>query len=121
MGRRIPDHDLTFTGRWNDAGVFRFSNEVGASVEGRFEGTGVKWLGKRFDDAGTAEVSIDGRVVGIVDQYGPGRDLPFDWMHRGLAPGLHKIHIRILAEKTNASANRFINVAGLEVVDDTVP
>jgi hypothetical protein len=121
MGRRIPHSDLTFTGRWNNAGVFRFSNEVGATAEGEFEGTGVRWLGRRFDDAGTAEVSIDGRVVGIVNQYGPGRDLPFDWSHHGLAPGPHKIRIRVLAEKPAPSSDRFLNVAGLEVIADTAP
>ncbi len=118
MGSRIPHGDLTFTGRWNNAGVFRFSNEVGAVAEGQFEGTGVRWLGRRFDDAGTAEVSIDGRVAGIVNQYGPERDLPFDWSHRGLAPGRHKIRIRILAEKPERSSDRFINVAGIEALDE---
>ncbi len=122
MGRRIPHTGLKFTGPWNDAGVFRFSNEVGATAEGQFEGTGVRWLGYRFDDAGTAEVTIDGRVVGIVDQYGPGRSLPFDWTHRGLPPGPHTIRIRILARKADASSNRFLNVAGLEVLTtDTAP
>jgi DUF1680 family protein len=118
MGRRIPHADLKFTGHWNNAGVFRFSNQVGATAEGQFEGTGVRWLGKRFDDAGTAEVSIDGRVVGIVDQYGPGRDLPFDWSHRGLPAGHHTLRIRILAKNVEASTNRFVNVAGLEVLTE---
>ena len=121
IGRRIPHSDLAFTGRWNNAGIFRFSNEVGAIVEGQFEGTGVRWLGRRFDDAGTAEVSIDDRVVGIVDQYGPGRDLPFEWSHRGLAPGRHKIRNRLLAEKPGQSSDRFLNEAGLEVLTDTAP
>jgi hypothetical protein len=118
MGRRIPHNDLTFAGHWNNAGVFRFSNEVGATVEGQFEGTGVRWLGRRFDDAGIAEVAIDGRIVGIVDQYGPGRDLPFDWSHRGLPPGRHTLHIRLLPNKAQASSNRFLNVAGLEVLTE---
>jgi len=121
MGRRIPHTDLKFTGPWNNAGVFRFSNQVGATVEGQFEGTGVRWLGNRFDDAGTAEVSIDGRVVGIVNQYGPGRDLPFDWTHRGLPAGPHTIRIRILAKKAKASSNHFLNVAGIEVLTDPAP
>ena len=119
MGRRIPHADLTFTGRWNNAGVFRFSNEIGATVEGEFEGTGVRWLGRRFNDAGMAEVSIDGRVVGVVDQFGPGRDLPFDWSHRGLVLGPHKIRIRLLAKKSDVSSNRFLNVAGLEILTDS--
>jgi len=121
MGRRIPHTDLKFTGPWNNAGVFRFSNQAGATVEGQYEGTGVRWLGNRFNDAGTAEVSIDGRVVGIVDQYGPGRNLPFDWTHRGLPPGPHTIRIRILAEKADASSDHFLNVAGLEVLTDPAP
>jgi uncharacterized protein len=106
MRRRIPHPDLRFTGPWNNAGAFRFSNQVGATVEGQFEGTGVRWLGYRFNDAGTAQVSIDGRVAGIVDQYGPGRNLPFDWTHRGLPPGPHTIRIRILAQKADASSTR---------------
>jgi DUF1680 family protein len=121
MGRRIPHSAMKFKGRWNNAGVFRFSNEVGAVAEGQFEGTAVRWLGKRFNDAGTAEVSIDGKVVDVVNQYGPGRDLPFDWSHRGLAQGHHTIRIRLLAEKPEASSDRFLNVAGLEVPADNGP
>jgi hypothetical protein len=121
MGSRVPHSDLKFTGSWNNAGSFRFSNQTGATVEGQFEGTGVRWLGSRFDDAGTAEVSIDGRVVAIVDQYGPGRDLPFDWAHRGLAPGPHAIRIRILARKAEASSNHFLNVAGIEILTEQRP
>jgi hypothetical protein len=121
MGRRTPHTDLKFTGPWYNAGVFRFSNQVGATVEGQFEGTGVRWLGNRFNDAGTAEVAIDGRVVDIVDQYGPGRSLPFDWTHRGLPPGHHTIRIRLLAKKANASSNYFLNVAGLEVLTNRAP
>ena len=119
IGTRVPHMDLKFQGRWSNAGVFRFSNEVGATAEGEFEGTGVRWLGKRFNDAGKAEVTIDGKVVGVVDQYGPGRDLPFDWTKRGLAEGRHTIRLRILPEKPSQSTDRFINVAGFEVLTDS--
>jgi hypothetical protein len=117
--RRIPHRHVKFTGRWNDAGRFRFSNEIGATAECAFEGTGVRWLGYRFDDAGRAEVQIDGKVVGVVDQYGPGRDLPFDWAQRGLPPGTHTLHLRLLPEKSEASRDRFLNVAGFEPTDGT--
>src|SRR5262249_15884978 len=30
IGTRVPHADLTYQGRWNSAGAFRFSNEVGA-------------------------------------------------------------------------------------------
>jgi hypothetical protein len=120
-GRRIPPADLTFTGRWDTTDTFRASNEVGATAEGQFVGTGVRWLGWRFDDAGTAEVSIDGQVVGLVDQYGPGRGLPFDWRHRGLPPGRHTIRIRVLPRKPEASSGFWLNVGGLEVLTDPAP
>ena len=81
----------------------------------------MRWLGYRFNDAGTAEVSIDGHIVGIVNQYGPGRDLPFEWSQRGLSLGHHTIRIRILAEKAARSADRFLNVAGLELLDSSAP
>ena len=119
--RRIPHSDLTFTGRWDDNDMFRFSNEVGATAEGQFEGTGVRWVGWRFDNGGTSEVAIDDKVVGIVNQHGPGRVLPFDWSHRGLTPGRHTIRIRVLAEKPEASSDRYANVAGLDVLIDPAP
>jgi WD40 repeat protein len=118
---RIPHSDLKFTGRWGEAGTFRFSNEVGATAEGQFEGTGVRWLGWRFDDGGTAEVAIDDKVVAIVNQHGPGRYLPFEWSYRGLAPGRHTIRIRVLAEKLEASSDRYANVARLDVLIDPAP
>ena len=119
IGTRVPHMDLKLQGRWGNAGVFRYSNEVGATAEGVFEGTGVRWLGKRFNDAGSAEVTIDGRPVAVVDQYGPGRDLPFDWTLRGLAPGRHTIRLRILPEKPGPSTDRFINVAGFEALTES--
>ena len=91
MGTVIPHADVTFTGHWNNAGVFRFSNEVGATAACEFEGTGCGLAGRRFDDAGIAEVAIDGKIVGTVHQFGPGRDLPFEWSHRGLPGGRHTI------------------------------
>jgi len=117
LGTRILHPDVKFTGRWNNAGVHRFSNEVGATAQCEFEGTGVRWLGWRYDDAGRAEVSIDGQVIGSVDQYGPGRDLPFDWSRRDLAPGRHTIRLRLLPEKSPTSINYYLNVRGFEVLE----
>ena len=117
MGSVIPHADVTFTGHWNNAGVFRFSNEVGATAACEFEGTGVRWLGRRFDDAGTAEIAIDGKVVGNVHQFAPGRDLPFEWSHRGLPGGRHTIRLRLLPDRPPGSRDRFLNVAGFEALD----
>src|SRR6185369_8724004 len=71
MGNRISYHDVKLTGKWHDAGAFRFCNEVGATAECEFEGTGVRWLGRRFNDGGAAEILIDGKTIATVNQYGP--------------------------------------------------
>ena len=118
MGKRIPHSEVKFTGKWGDAGVLRFSNEVGATAECEFEGTGVRWLGRRFDDAGQAEITIDGKAVGIVDQFGPSRDLPFDWTQRGLSSGRHTIRLRLLPNQLEKSKDRYLNVIGFEVLNE---
>jgi hypothetical protein len=118
MGSVISYRDVAFTGKWNDAGAFRFSNEIGAAAQCEFEGTGVRWLGRRFNDAGQAEVTIDGKVVGLVDQYGPGRDLPFEWSQRGLAPGRHTIRLRLLPDHPEKSTDRYLNVMGFEILQN---
>lgn len=117
MPRIISHRELIFSDGWNVSAQFRFSNVVDASVEGSFEGTGVKWLGSRFDDAGKAEVAIDGKPVAVVDQYGPGRGLPFEWKIEALSPGKHTIRLTILKDADPASKDHFINVAGFEVVE----
>lgn len=117
MGTRISYQDVKFTGKWHDAGVFRYCNEVGATAECEFDGTGVRWLGRRFDDAGQAEISIDGKPIATVNQYGPGRDLPFDWSHLGLPSGRHTVRLRLMPEKPEHSSNRFLNVIGFEALN----
>jgi uncharacterized protein len=118
LGTRLMAGDIRFTGAWHDAGTLHYCNEVGAAAECEFEGKGVRWLGWRFDDGGRAEVTIDDQVVGVVDQYGPGRDLPFDWAYRGLSSGRHLLRLRLLPDKDERSKDRYLNVRGFEVIDE---
>jgi hypothetical protein len=116
IGQRIPHTDVKFTGAWQDAGRFRHSKEKGAAAEVAFEGTGIRWLGWAFDDAGIAEIAIDGKVVARVDQFGPGRDLPFDWRHDGLAPGRHTLRLELTGDRAAKAKDCFLNVAGFDLV-----
>jgi hypothetical protein len=115
---RISHRSLSYQGGWNNGSAFHFTNSVGAIVECSFRGTGIRWLGFRFDDAGKAEVSIDGKVVATVDQYGAGRNLPFDWSQKNLKHGSHTIRLRLLDEKLPQSKGRFINVAGFDAINE---
>lgn len=55
-------------------------------------------------------------LVSGLAQAGPGRELPFHWEHRGLAPGKHTIKLTLLPDKAPASHDRFLNVAGFEAL-----
>ncbi len=69
---RYSHHLAQFSGEgWRGSEVFRYNDRVGASVAFAFTGTGIRWIGYRFDDAGTAEVRIDGQPVAEVEQYAP--------------------------------------------------
>ena len=103
---------LNFTPHWKHFGELSAANENRAAVEWTFEGEGLKWFGKRYDDGGRAAVSIDGKRVSVVDQYGPGRDLPFEWEHKGLAAGRHTVRIEVLGEKAEASKGTWNNITG---------
>ena len=100
---------------WLQSEAFRYHNQPGASVMFEFEGTGVRWIGFGFDDAGIADVHIDDKPIRKVDQYNPQRNVPFEWRKDGLPVGRHRLTLTILDAKPASSKNRFINVAGFEV------
>ena len=80
---------------WRESEAFRYDDRPGDSATFAFRGTGVRWIGFRFDDAGIAEVRIDDRPVVQVDQYAPRRDEPFEWRSDELPAGEHRITITI--------------------------
>ena len=112
----IGHNQLDYSPGWQNLGVHHVTTKPGAEVRYAFEGEGIRWVGFKFDDAGKAEVSIDGKVVDVVDQYSPGREIPFSWERRGLTKGKHTIAIKLLEEKNPASKDRYINIARLEVL-----
>ena len=118
LGTRIPHTELVYAGKWSSGGMHHFSNDPGATAQAEFDGTGIRWHGWRFDDAGIADVSIDGQIVATVDQFAPGRDLPFDWSKHNLPPGHHTIRLKLLPTKNPKSSNNYINIAGFDVFDE---
>jgi hypothetical protein len=112
---RVSTRDMRFTGAWNENGTFRFTREVGATVEVGFEGTALRLIAQRFDDGGRAELRLDGKVVDTLDLYGPGRGLPFEWRRSGLAPGKHGLSLSVTGEKAAESKDHYINIVGLDI------
>ena len=113
---RLPLRDLKFSDGWLlVGGDMEITTRVGAYVERAFTGTGIRWIGRKFDDAGTCEVSIDGKAVAKVDQYHPVRDTPFRYEVRDLPPGPHTIRLTLLEQKNPASRDRYANITRLDV------
>jgi hypothetical protein len=105
---------------WSQYPWYCFSTRVGATARHEFEGTGIRWTGFRFEDGGKAEVSIDGQPVAVIDQYGPahlpstpprGPAIPFEWEHKGLAPGKHTLSITVLLETNEDSKGQRITIS----------
>lgn len=116
LGSRIHHGDLTYTGKWIDNGPHHVTVDTGSIVEYAFEGRGFRWIGNRYDDAGRAEVSIDGQVVTVLDQYGPRRGVPFIWTWDQLKPGAHRVRIKLLPESNPSSKSRYLNISGIDVI-----
>lgn len=108
--------DISCSADWQNAGLYFVSDTVGASAAYSFEGTGIRWLGCKYDDAGKAQVTIDDQIVDVVDQFGPGRDLAFQWERRELPSGKHSIRITVTGEKAPQSKGAKVNLAGFEVI-----
>jgi uncharacterized protein len=115
---RVPLGRLKFSTGWalNLTEDMEITTKTGATVEHTFTGKGVRWVGRKFDDAGKCEVSIDGTTVATVDQYDPVRDVPFRYECRDLPLGQHTIRLTLLEEKHPASKDRYANITGFDVL-----
>jgi len=115
---RVPLRDLKFSPGWslNLTEDMQITTNVGAYAEHTFTGTRVRWIGRKFDDAGQCEVSLDGKKVATVDQYDPTRDTPFRYELRELPAGQHTIRLTLLSDKNPASKHRYANITGFDVV-----
>ncbi|QDV73828.1 beta-L-arabinofuranosidase domain-containing protein [Botrimarina mediterranea] len=112
---------VDFSETWQAYGHFRAAAEKGASVSIAFQGETLEWRGFYMDDAGKAKVTVDGKEVAVVDQYGPKRDRPFEWKLDGLGPGKHVARIEVLAEQATDSKGCWINVQDLKSTADIPP
>lgn len=110
----VPYRRMLRQGHWNNGGRFTWTNEEGASIEGKFSGDSVSLVGWAFDDAGMATVTVDGRLIDKIDQYGAGRDLPWSWRRTGFGHGEHTLRLTVLHQHQSSSKDSYVNVGGLD-------
>lgn len=102
-----------FSKDWQKQENLWTSSLAGAAFESTFEGPGVVWRGRHFDDGGMASVRVDGREVDRIDQYSPKRGAIFLWELNGLEDKPHKIKVQILEERNPASTGHRITLSSL--------
>lgn len=87
-----------------------FTNTTDDYVEITFTGTKVEWISEYFPWHGIAEISIDGVVMGTVDQYGAELTQQVLYTSPTLSDGVHVIRIRNtgLANPLNTNGTHYL-------------
>jgi|GEM_PF-2871912 len=78
------------------------------SFSATFYGTSITWVYTKSSAAGVAKVSIDGNVVGTVDQYSPTIQYQQSTTFSGLTNGTHTILVENNKTKNASSSSTFI-------------
>ena len=110
-----PESMLKFQPAWGKLGAMHITDAPDATVECTFEGTGIQWRGVKSDNCGKAEVTIDGKVVAVVDQYNE-KFTGFGWSSEKLTPGKHTLRIRVLKAKSEKSKGYNVIISGADIV-----
>jgi hypothetical protein len=112
---------VNYLGEWGDNWVWQYTrtDENGAAAEADFDGTGIRWRWRQFGDAGVARVEIDGRLIGMVDQFNPADDpwrvgIDASAQFTGLSAGRHRIRIVRTGTKNGFSRGTFISLHDIQ-------
>jgi hypothetical protein len=118
------DPAISYIGPWSqgsDAQAFNNTFHVARGVKGapvkvtyHFDGTGITIWYIGYMDRGKARVILDGKRVGVVDQYTTGWTYNHSKTFGGLAPGAHTLKIKNKGGKNPASTNSYISLDALE-------
>jgi len=101
-------------GSWYVFETNHFSNGLGATVKISFHGTGIKWYGAKYSDAGITSFSIDYLNPEDVNVYAPQWGLNTTWEKTGLTNGKHTLICHITGRKHPSSTNYYFNYITFE-------
>jgi hypothetical protein len=114
---------VAYSGTWVNrsstslsGGTAKDSRVYGSKASFSFKGTGIKWIGSRNPYCGKARVFVDGVSRGTFDTYASSsvtKRVLFSLT--GLAPGTHKIEVKVLHSKRTAAKDYWVWVDAFEV------
>jgi len=83
----------------------------------RFVGSGVKWIGTTSENAGIANVFLDGEMAGTVDQYSEQTaDNVVSWSSADLTPGPHEIVIEVTGKRGARALGNRITIDAFDII-----
>jgi hypothetical protein len=99
--------DRQFKSAWNS--TLTYSNHPGDSIRVRFGGPEIRYVYTRAFNRGIAEIRIDGKWKGNVDQYS--REVMWQQaaVFADLGGGVHELIVRVLPQKNPASSGYFVD------------
>jgi hypothetical protein len=119
--RRLAPAGLPYEGEWIGTNR-RASSQPGASFECRFTGGRIEWHGNKSPSGGKADIFMDGKRVGLADQYGFERNAPSDeyrgaflWISDDMPQGEHVLRVVVRDDNNPASRGTMITVTQVTV------
>lgn len=129
-----PDHRIIWKGDWkNGDGDYanyerrlNYSEEKGAALEFKFDGTSAVITGNRDRNGGLAQFWVDGHLIETVDTFSTTKtdrkthvSIPYARNAiaavYGLEPGIHHVRLMVTGEKNPQSEGRRTAVDGVEI------
>jgi hypothetical protein len=124
-GRRYDDLEerIKFSGSWlkdlqfpeSSGQSITYSETPGNELRIAFTGSAITYVFTRAANRGIAEVRIDGRLAGRINQYSPQTVWQSAQHFSGLSPGDHTLEVRVSGEKDPRSAGVFVDLDAFEV------
>jgi hypothetical protein len=112
------DDRIEFTGSWLHDSQFRaasggsitYSDVAGDTIRFFFTGSAITYVYTMALNRGTAEVAIDGKPRGRINQYSAEIQWQGHTDFQNLIPGPHTIEIRVLKRKDRQSSGYFVDL-----------
>lgn len=123
------DSNIKYSGNWitwadsgNSGGTTKYSNQVGASFEFTFNGTGFKLFGFTNLQKGIAKITVDGKIENNIDTYSYDRIYKNNIFQRtNLSNGTHTVKIEVTGMRNPIAISEVINFDGLEIISSPNP
>jgi len=114
---RILYRGVWVRGRFSEAsrGTLTYSNNPGATLLFRFDGSEVVYVYTKAFNRGIAQIALDGQSQGTIDLYSPSVEWKTAAPFRARGPGPHTLQIQVTGHKTPSATGAFVDVDALIV------